>query len=67
VEGQANRACVAALAEALGLARGALAIARGERGRSKAIVARGDPARLERRLRALAGEPGTSEAGAEGG
>lgn len=66
VEGQANRACVAALAEALGLARGALAIARGERGRSKSIVARGDPARLERRLRALAGETGTGTARAAG-
>lgn len=55
VEGAANRAVVEALAVALGLRRGDLEVASGQRGRRKAIVARGDPDRLEARLRALAG------------
>ena len=54
VDGGANRAVLEALAKALGLRRGELAIASGERGRSKVIVAAGDPAELERRLRDLA-------------
>jgi len=56
VEGSANRACLEALAQALSLRRGDLAIGSGQRGRRKAIVAHGDPARLERRLRGLAGD-----------
>jgi uncharacterized protein (TIGR00251 family) len=50
VEGEANRACVAALAEALGLRREALRIASGQRGRRKRVVASGDPERLAQRL-----------------
>jgi uncharacterized protein (TIGR00251 family) len=56
VEGAANRAVVEALAEALGLRRGDLQVASGARGRRKAVVARGDPERLERRLLALASD-----------
>ena len=56
VDGAANQAILIALAQALGLRRGDLAISSGEHGRGKGIVARGDPARLEARLRELAGD-----------
>ena len=55
VEGAANRACLGALADALGLRPGNLEIRSGERGRAKTILSRGDPEQLERRLRELAG------------
>jgi len=54
VEGAANRAVVAALAEALGLRRSDLEVVSGERGRSKTVVARGDAGQLEACLLALA-------------
>jgi uncharacterized protein (TIGR00251 family) len=52
-EGRANRACVAALAEALGVSRSAVRLVAGERGRRKQVAVTGDPERLERRLREL--------------
>ncbi|NNL66385.1 MAG: YggU family protein [Myxococcales bacterium] len=56
VEGEANRACVAALAEALGVARREVRIVSGERGRRKTVEASGDPPQLERRLQELANQ-----------
>lgn len=56
VEGEANRACVEALARALGLRRDALRIASGQRGRRKRVLAQGDPEQLARRLRELAAD-----------
>jgi uncharacterized protein (TIGR00251 family) len=63
VEGEANRACVEALARALGLPRDAVRIASGQRGRRKRVVAEGDPGRLARRLQELGG-PGAPGANA---
>jgi len=54
VEGKANAACVAALAEALELPRTAISLDPAARGRRKRVGVSGDPAELERRLRALA-------------
>lgn len=58
VEGAANQACVAAVAEALGLRRAEVRIAAGQRGRRKHVEACGDPERLARRIAELAGEEG---------
>ncbi|MDE0886004.1 MAG: DUF167 domain-containing protein [Myxococcota bacterium] len=58
VEGKANRACIALLAEALGLPRSAVDLDPGARGRRKRVRARGDPAQLATRLASLAGDAG---------
>ena len=48
VDGEANAAVIAALAEAFGVRRSAVSIVRGERGRRKTVrVAGGDRATLE--------------------
>jgi len=54
VEGEANRACIEALARALSLRRREVRILSGEHGRDKRVEASGDPDELEARLRALA-------------
>ncbi len=51
-KGKANRAVIALLAKALGLARGALAVSAGETGRLKTLDIHGDAADLRRRIRA---------------
>lgn len=56
VDGAANEAVRSALAEALDVARGAVALVRGETGRDKTVQVTGDPAELLRRARALCGE-----------
>jgi uncharacterized protein (TIGR00251 family) len=53
VEGEANRAILRFLArEVLGIAPSSLSLLRGETGRDKLILARGDAAALEARLQA---------------
>lgn len=56
VEGEANRACVAALALALGIGRREVRIVSGERGRRKTVHASGDALQLEGRLQELANQ-----------
>lgn len=55
VEGAANAACVRALARALGVPRGNVALDAGAKGRRKAVRVAGDPQVLEATLRRLAG------------
>lgn len=54
-DGRANAACVAALAEALSVARSAVRLDPASRHRRKHVEVEGDPTRLEARLEALAG------------
>jgi uncharacterized protein (TIGR00251 family) len=54
LEGAANRACAAALAEALGVRRSAVELDPGARGRRKRVRVSGDAASLEQRLLELA-------------
>jgi hypothetical protein len=58
VEGQANEACARALAEAFGVARRAVEIDAGARGRRKKVAMIGEPGALERRLRTLEQDEG---------
>jgi len=51
--GEANRAVIALLSEALGVARGRVRILSGPTSRLKQIAVDGDPARLGERLRKL--------------
>jgi hypothetical protein len=53
-DGAANAACVAALALAFGVRRGDVVLEAGLSSRRKRVRITGDPAALERRLRALA-------------
>ena len=53
VDGQANRAVVAALAEAFGVRRSAVELVSGQSGRDKTVFIAGDPTALSERLRAL--------------
>ena len=55
LEGEANAACVRALAEALGVTKKAVFLDLGARGRRKRVHVEGDPLLLETRIRALAG------------
>ncbi|HKE12741.1 MAG TPA: DUF167 domain-containing protein [Myxococcota bacterium] len=55
--GAATAACVAALAEALGVAKTAVILDRGARGRRKRVRVEGEPLRLEALIRALACRP----------
>jgi len=57
VEGEANAACVRALARALEVGRAAVDLDPGAKGRRKRVQVAGDPAALEERLRGLAGPP----------
>ncbi len=50
VEGRANQACVALLADYLGVAKGQVSLLRGEKSRRKTLVIQGDAARLYERL-----------------
>ena len=54
VEGEANAACVRALAEAFGVGRSAVALDPAARGRRKKVTIDGEPGALERRARSLA-------------
>ncbi len=54
VSGKANRACVAVLAEALGVPASAVDLDPGARGRRKRIRVHGNPAQLSARLSMLA-------------
>lgn len=58
VEGEANAACGRALARALGVSRGSVALDPASRSRRKRVRVAGDPAGLEARLRALAAGAG---------
>jgi uncharacterized protein YggU (UPF0235/DUF167 family) len=60
VEGEANAACVRALAHALGVRRDAIGLAANARGRRKRVVVQGEAKALEQRLLALA-EPAGSD------
>jgi hypothetical protein len=53
-DGRANAACRRALAAALGVARGAVALDPAARGRRKRVSVEGEPRGLAERLRALA-------------
>jgi uncharacterized protein (TIGR00251 family) len=53
-DGRANRAVCAALADALSVAPGAVAVAQGAASREKTLRVAGDPAALAPRLEALA-------------
>jgi uncharacterized protein (TIGR00251 family) len=53
-EGEANAACLRALAEALGIQRTQVVLEFGTRGRRKRVHVEGDPGQLEERIRALA-------------
>lgn len=53
VDGAANAAVVAALAEAFDVNRSAVRIVRGDRGRSKIVSIDGDPDQLHRELQLL--------------
>lgn len=55
LEGRANAACVAALAQAFAVARGAVALDAGARGRRKRVRIAGPRDALARRLEELAG------------
>jgi uncharacterized protein (TIGR00251 family) len=54
LEGEANAACVRAIAEALGIAKKAVILDPGARGRRKRVRVEGDPVHLEERIRVLA-------------
>jgi uncharacterized protein len=54
LEGEANAACVRALAEALGVTKNAVILDLGAQGRRKRVHVEGDPMRLEAQIRALA-------------
>lgn len=51
-KGKANKAVIALLARALGLARGAFAVSAGETGRLKTLDIKGDAGDLRQRIRA---------------
>lgn len=55
VDGAANDAVRAALAEAFGVSRAAVTLVRGETARDKTVAVTGDPATLLARARALCG------------
>ncbi len=55
VDGKANAELVRFLARTLGVARAAVALVRGETGRTKTVEVAGDAARIAARLEALAG------------
>ena len=55
--GAATAACLGALAEALGVAKTAVILDRGARGRRKRVLVEGEPMRLEEQIRALACRP----------
>jgi hypothetical protein len=57
VEGEANAACVKALARALGVPRAAVRLAPGSTGRRKRVEVAGEAPALSRRLRELAEAP----------
>jgi uncharacterized protein (TIGR00251 family) len=57
LEGKANAACVAAIAEALACRRGDIALDPASRGRRKRVRVDGDPAALRERLSTLAQSP----------
>jgi len=57
VDGRANAACVAVLAQALGMRRGAVEIDPRSSGRRKRVFVRGEPEVVAERLRALATAP----------
>jgi hypothetical protein len=59
-DGEANAACVRALARALGVRRDAVSIAAGARGRRKRVAVAGEAAALRARLQALA-EPAAGD------
>jgi uncharacterized protein len=54
LEGEANAACVQALADALGVTKRAVMLDPGARGRRKRVRVEGDPVHLEQRIRVLA-------------
>ena len=54
VEGEANAACVRALARALGVRRAAVRLAPNAKGRRKRVVVEGEAQALARRIRKLA-------------
>ncbi|HBZ69536.1 MAG TPA: hypothetical protein DEP35_07320 [Deltaproteobacteria bacterium] len=56
LEGEANAACVRALAAALGVPAGAVILERGARGRRKRVHVEGEPSGLEARIQALASD-----------
>jgi len=60
VEGEANAACVRALARALGVQRAAVRLAPNAKGRRKRVLIEGDSEALARRIRELA-EPGAGD------
>jgi uncharacterized protein len=55
VDGAANRAVVAALADAFGVPKGAVAVVAGQASRNKVVALRGDPGMLAARLGTLLG------------
>jgi hypothetical protein len=57
VEGAANAAVLAALAEAFGIRRGGVELVSGARGRDKVVALEGDEAVLVARYAALLGRP----------
>jgi len=60
-DGRANAAVVALLAGLAGVARSAVVVSRGARGREKTLsISTGDPAAIATRLRDVAGDPVTS-------
>jgi len=60
VEGEANAACVRALARALGVRRAAVRLAPNSKGRRKRVLVEGEAPALARRIRELA-EPGAAD------
>ena len=60
VEGEANAACIRALARALGVKRAAIRLAPGAKGRRKRVVVEGEARALAHRLRELA-QPGAGD------
>ena len=58
VGGKANKACIAALAEAVGVPARQVEIDPASRGRRKRVRIAGDPSRLSNRLTSLASAPG---------
>jgi hypothetical protein len=57
VEGEANAACVKALARALGVPRDAVRLAKNSTGRRKRVEVAGEAQKLSRRVRELAEPP----------